>query len=155
MFYYDLVLFTHSCINPVLFHRTIDFWYSCSFFASLHLSQASSWSLTYMYVCNIKNKQSSLSFLTRMLGGGVLQMWKVGFWLHWHLWGTEVSQSRKWLDLPCGRLAHPGKNPHSPEHPGSPQAPTEDCKARAELLVKVAKTLNFAWPSLCNLLKDD
>lgn len=75
-------------------------------------------------------------------GWGLLQMWKVGFWLHWQLWGTKVSQSRKWLDLPCGRLAHPDKKPHSSEHPGSPQAPTEDYKERAELLVKMEKNLH-------------
>lgn len=61
----------------------------------------------------------------------------------------EVSQSRKWLDLPCGRLAHPDNNPHSFEHPGSPQAPTEGDGATAEwqkrenLLVQVAKTWNL------------
>lgn len=59
-------------------------------------------------------------------------MWEVGFWLHWQLWGTEVSQSRKWLDLPCGRLAHPDNSPHSFEHPGSPPAPTEGSEATAD-----------------------
>lgn len=78
-----------------------------------------------------------------------LQMWEVGFWLHWQLWGKEVSQSRKWLDLPCVRLAHPDNNPHSSEHPGSPQAPTEDCRSTAEsqgwknLLIQVAKFLKW------------
>lgn len=53
-------------------------------------------------------------------------MWEVDlFWLHWQLWGTEVSQSRKWLDLPCVSLAHPDNNPHNSEHPGSLPAPTE------------------------------
>lgn len=82
-------------------------------------------------------------------GWGGLQMWEVGFWLHWQLWGTEVSQSRKWLDLPCGRLAHPDNNPHSFEHPGSPQAPTEGgggAKAvrqrRLNLLLQAAKNRN-------------
>lgn len=77
-------------------------------------------------------------------------MWEVGFWLHWQLWGTEVFQSRKWLDLPCGTLAHPDNSPHCFEHPGSPQAPTEGSGATSErrgrenLLVQAART-GFGW----------
>lgn len=81
---------------------------------------------------------------------GDSQMWEVGFWLHWQLWGTEVSQSRKWLDLPCGRLAHPDNNPHSSVHPGSPQVPTEGHRPTAErqgqenLLFQVANIWIFS-----------
>lgn len=96
--------------------------------------------------------------------GRGLQMWEVGFWLHWQLWGTEVSQSRKWLDLPCGRLAHPDNNPHSFEHPGSPQAPTEGGGAaqkrqgRLDLPVQASKTWNLdgaVTPTGQNRTKDD
>lgn len=60
-------------------------------------------------------------------------MWEMGFWLHWQLWGTEVSQSRKWLDLPCGRLAHPDNNPHSFEHPvGRHKRPQTICLSRRQ-----------------------
>lgn len=31
----------------------------------------------------------------------------MGFWLHHQLWGTEVCQGRKWLDLPVGRQQPP------------------------------------------------
>lgn len=75
--------------------------------------------------------EQSITSLKKHKKGG-LQMWELGFWLHWQLWGTEVSQSRKWLDLPCGRLAHPDNNPHSSECPGTPQAPTEGHRATAE-----------------------
>lgn len=93
--------------------------------------------------------QSNPSHLWKKRGGG-LQMWEVGFWLHWQLWGTEVFQSRKWLDLPCGTLAHPDNSPHCFEHPGSPQAPTEGSGATSErrgrenLLVQAART-GFGW----------
>lgn len=93
--------------------------------------------------------EQSITSLKKAGGGGV-QMWEVGFWLHWQLWGTEVFQSRKWLDLPCGTLAHPDNSPHCFEHPGSPQAPTEGSGATSErqgrenLLVQAART-GFGW----------
>lgn len=94
--------------------------------------------------------QSNSSSPKKAREGRGVQMWEVGFWLHWQLWGTAVFQSRKWLDLPCGRRTHPSNSPHCFEHLGSPQAPTEGSRATADrqgrenLLVQAARTLEGA-----------
>lgn len=136
-FYWKLLLSFDSCFNlDVSCLWTVQLWWSIFNFAA-------AWGSSFTAIHHIFEKKKAWE------GRGV-QMWEVGFWLHWQLWGTEVFQSRKWLDLPCGSLTHPGNSPHCFEHPGSPQAPTEgsgataDRQGRENPLVQAARTLDGA-----------
>ena len=104
------------------------------------------WSSIFHFVAAWGSSFRAIHQIFEKGGGWGLQMWEVGFWLPWQLWGTEASQSRKWLDLPCGRLDHPDNNPHSFEHPGSSTSAHRGLRShsRAErLLVQVAKRWNL------------